>query len=440
MTNLASSLAAASTDPAQSTAVLQAAIDDAASTSGLVIVPPGRHVIRTLFLRPGLTLELALGAVLSPDTDLDAYPVLEAGHNVDRQPFHLLVANGIDDVTIRGPGTIDGRGMSFWDEPLPGSPWYRAKPRRISPLLEIRDCRNVRLENFTIRDSPGWTVHCLDCDHVRVEGLVIENHLYGPNTDGLDINGCRHVFISNCRIHGCDDNIILKATEDARSCEHIVITNCILESTCAALGIGAETRSSIRHVAMSNCTVINSIRMIQIIMWDGGTVENVVISNVTGRAMTTIGTDRAIHLDIQQHHGENPELGKMRNIQISNVICETRGRILLTAQDGAYLENITLRDVRLIYPEVEDPTRTVAASTSQQLSNFSPEARLARAAVVADNVKNLVLANVAATWPSGRSKIEAPMHGLWTRNVPAAVIDCPHLTASEGECETHRAR
>jgi hypothetical protein len=179
--------------------------------------------------------------------------------------------------------------------------------------------------------------------------------------------------------------------------------------------------------------------MIQIIMWDGGTVENVVISNITGRAMTAIGTDRAIHLDIQQHHGENPELGKMRNIQISNVVCETRGRILLTAQDGAYLENITLRDVRLVCPEVEDPAATVTASTSQQLSNFSPEARVARAAVVADNVKNLVLANVAVTWPTDRSKIAAPMHGLWTRNVPTAVIDCPHLTASEEEHETHRS-
>ncbi len=432
MTDLAQSLAAAATNPAQTTALLQAAIDAAASTAGVVTVPPGRHVIRTLFLRNGVTLELALGATLLPDTDLDAYPVLQAGHNQDRQPFHLLVADGIEDFVIRGPGTIDGCGMSFWDEPLPGSPWYRAKTRRISPLVEIRNCRNVRLENFAIRDSPGWTVHCLDCDHVRIEGLVIDNHLYGPNTDGLDINGCRHVFISNCRIHGCDDNIILKATADARSCEHIVVTNCILESTCAALGLGAETRSSIRHVAISNCTVLNSIRMIQIIMWDGGTVENVVISNVTGRAMTTIGTDRAIHLDIQQHHGENPELGTMRNVQISNVVCETRGRILLTAQDGAFLENITLRDVRLIYPEVEDPTRTVAASTSQQLSNFSPEARLARAAVVADNVKNLVLAHVAATWPQDRSKIETPMRGLWTRNVPGAIIDCPHLAPSDG--------
>ena len=426
------------TDVTEVTRALQQAIDEGAGQGdGRVVIPAGRWTVRTLFLRSHLTLVLDPGAVLLPDPDLSAYPVLEHGHNQDRQPYHLLYAVDAEDITITGPGLIDGQGEAFWEGffPPPNDYFHKARDKRISPLLNFVRCRNLRLHNFTIRNSPGWTVHTLCCDHVTIDSLVIDNNMTGPNTDGLDINGCRHVFVSNCRIHGCDDNIIIKATADARSCEHIVVTNCILESLCAAIGLGAETAASISHVAVSNCTVINAIRMIQIIMWDGGVVENCTFTNINGTALTRRGTDRAIHFDIQEHNGESPTLGVMRNIMVSNVICRTRGRILLTAQDGAVLENITLRDVLLDYPEVEDPAVTIPRDTSSQLSNFSPEARVARAAVVADNVHNLVLSNVGVRWPEDSGQIAAPMAGFWGRNVKEGLLDCPFLTASDSQTE-----
>ena len=207
----------------------------------------------------------------------------------------------------------------------------------------------------------------------------------------------------------------------------------MLESNCAALGLGAETASGIRYVTVSNCTVINSIRMIQIILWDGGVVEHIAFSNITGRAMTPIGTDRAIHFDIQNYDQtikrELPpgQSGVLRYIQVSNVTCETRGRILLTARDGAVMEHITLRDVQLVYPEVEDPAVAIPKSRSSQLSNFNPEARVARAAVVVDNISNLVLDNVATVWPE---HTEVPMHALWARKIRNGRVDCPMLTPS----------
>lgn len=112
--------------------------------------------------------------------------------------------------------------------------------------------RNLVLRDFTIHESPGWTVHFYNCNQIRVDGLTINNHDFGPNNDGLDINGCRDMVVSNCRIRGCDDNIIIKATADARSSERIVVSNCILQSQCAALGL-AETTHAIRNIAFTNC-------------------------------------------------------------------------------------------------------------------------------------------------------------------------------------------
>lgn len=402
------------------TQLLQEAIDSVHRDGGGILrIPRGRHTIVTLHLRGGVELHLEQGAILEPEPNLDLYPLLPTGHNKDRTPYHLLHASNADDIALSGPGTIDGRGQLFWEAEPPQDAQYRgiffkAKARRISPLIDFKECRRVRIEGVTLLNSPGWTLNLFNCDSVLVDKVRVDNHLFGPNTDGFDINGCRRVMISNCELRGCDDNIIIKATADARSCEYITVTNCLLESNCAALGIGAETRSDIRFVSISNCSIINAIRMIQIIQWDGGTVEHVVINNISGRAMTPVGTDRVIHLDIQQHLGENPQLGRMRHITISNLTAQTRGRILLTAQDGAMLEDIVLRDIQLDYPEVEDPEVTIPASRSSQLSNFNPRARVARAAVVAENIHGLVLENIRTTWPAESA---VPMFGLWANRV-----------------------
>lgn len=417
--------------PADNARALQGALDRAGEAGGgTVTVPPGRWESGPLDLRSGVTLELGPASVLAAATDLALYPEGQFGHNKDRQPYHFLLATDAEAVGLRGPGEIDGQGLAHWQDPLPPSPWYREKSRRPSPLLEFRRCRGLRLEGFTVRNSPGWTIHPFLCDDVRIDGVVIENHLYGPNTDGIDLNGCRHVHISNCRLHCGDDAVIIKATRDCgRPTEYVTVTNCVLESHCAAVGLGAETFSSIRHVAVSNCVVRNSIRMIQIILWDGGTVEHATFSNLTGRSLTALQTDRAIHFDVQQHQGENPVIGTLRHILCSNLTCVTRGRVLLTAQDGATMEDIVLRDVLLDYPEIEDPAVTVPRSRSSQLSNFSPAARVARAALVADNVRRLQAHNVAARWPADAAA-QSPRHGGWFRRCDG-LVDCPLLDASQ---------
>jgi hypothetical protein len=435
MTQTIADLGGSDLGPQSTTRALQAAIDATAKGGGgTVHVPSGEWTITTLYLRSGVTLYLDYGAVLKACHDIDLYPEHTRGHNKDRQRYHLIYADNCDQIALRGEGIINGQGMAFWHEPAPGTPWYRANPRRISPLVEIRNSRHVLLEGFTILDSPGWTIHPYNCDHVTIRGLTLDSHMYGPNTDGIDVNGCRDVFISDCYISGCDDAIILKATVDARSTERVTVTNCVLATKCGALGLGAECTNSIRDIAFSNCVVKEALRMIAIEMWTPGLIENVAISNISGRTMTDILVERPIYIDIQQHRQPEPyTLGQLRNVSISNMTATTRGRVLLTAQDGAMLEDVTLRDIQLIYPEIEDPAIAVAETTSNQISNFSPESRAQRAAVVADNVRRLQLHNISTRWPEAPS---VPMHGLWARNVESGILDAPFLRASQDGLRT----
>jgi len=440
--------------PRATAAALQRAIDAAGERGGgTVAVPPGTWTITSIELRSGVCLHLARGAVLAAHTDLGDYEPWSRGHNKDRQPYHLIRAVGCEGITIEGDGTIDGRGEEFWEPPLRelaaegvdisedlarapahwpvDGPWWRGWKPRISPLVELRECRGVVLRDFTIRDSPGWTVHPYCCDDVRIDGIAILNHMYGPNTDGIDVNGCRDVVIADCRVVGCDDNIILKATADARSCERIAVSNCTFKTNCAALGLGAETTCGIRDVAFSNCVVEQSLRMIQFEMWEPGIIENVAVSGIVGRTMTPgdVPMEKVVYMDIQHHgRGAESELGHIRNVVIQGVAAETRGRCILTAAPGSWMQDVTLRDIHLRHDRVEDSEALAKTTKSSQNNNDNPEARAINAALVCENVRGIRAENISARMPAPGGGVP-PMHGAWLRGC-RGVYDCPGLAAN----------
>jgi len=437
---------------AETTEALQAAIDEGARSGGVVSVSPGNWTITTIHLRSNMTLRLERGSRLLAHPDIDDYPALARGHNKDRQPYHLVYADGCDRLTIEGDGVIDGQGDQFWDAPIGDRTqgavglFHRHRGARVSPMVDLRDCTNVVLRDFTMYNSPGWTLHTLRCRNVRIDGVTVDNNLFGPNTDGFDINGCQDVIVSNCNLTCGDDAIILKSTDDAGACERIAITNCVLSTHCAAIGLGAEIDHVIRDVTVSNCVVTRAIRMIQLEMWTAGVFENITINNITGRTMADVPLERPIYLDIQHHRRTDGKLGTLRNVVISNMTAITRGRIMLTAADGACIEDVTLRDIQLIYPEVEDPKHTVQHMHSSQMSNDNPESRDVRSAVILDNVRRVRLENISTRWPDAQPRAiedgpwpglhtQLPMHALWCRNARDVVVDCPWLTPSMTDVE-----
>lgn len=458
--------------PSARASTIQNAIDHcAADGGGTVSLPPGNWRITTIALRSGITLELPFGCILEAHDDLADYPVGKVcDGNKDRQPFHLIAGIDCEQVGIIGDGIIDGRGPAFWNPSMrelsqqgvdidaycdehqlppvyrnPQHPWFREKKQRVSPLFDLVRCRGLTLRGITIRNSPGWTVHLHDCDDVVIHGITIRNSLFGPNTDGLDINGCRDVRISDCDLTCGDDAIILKSMSDARTCERIVVSNCILASNCAALGIGAEIVHAIRDVTFTGCVIRQALRAVQIEMWDAGLVENIVVNGLSGTCDADVPLQRAIYVDIQHHGRSDGALGRCRNLIFSQITLRCRGRSMLTAADGAVIEHVSMRDVQIIYPTIEDPQRSLAAQPSSQMSNDCPETRDKPAAVVCDNVRYLVLDNVRAIWPDEHAESESqaantainpfhgsiPMHALWLRRVQGAVINCPFLQAHD---------
>lgn len=437
---------------------IQRAIDQVLQHGGgEVVVPPGTFVTDSLVLHSHLVLHLMAGAVLQGSPRLEDYAFLNPIPQSQRDPFnnpamqdrHLLLAHRAHHLTIRGPGVIDGQGEAFWDPPKDPSIrkwWTHRQWQRPCPMMDFIECEDLRLEGFTVKNSPGWTFELLNCDRVNVHEVHVLNNFWGPNTDAFDICGCRDVMISDCHVVCGDDAFCVKTMPHTRSCERITITNCTMRTNCVGLKLGCfESHKDMRQITFSNNVVFNSSRAVGLYNFKGATFEDIVISNLVCDDDNKLHLNRPIHIDLRHETqkgwgGVSPtgHAGVIRRVQISQVIARTRGRILLTMADQGVMEDILLRDVHLHYPEVEDPVPHVEGFTSAQFSSHSPEARIARAALVCDGVRRLRVEGFRVSWPNEVSRSLGMSLG-WFRDCDGR-IDAPFSTGwGAPPWETHHS-
>ncbi len=426
--------AVANTDQPQ-TAAIQAAIDTVATAGGgTVRIPPGIWLTGTLRLCHRLTLDLAPGAVLRGSTDIADYPPVAVDdnpqHNKDLQPHHLLLADGCEDLLITGGGTIDGNGPAFWDPPS-NCEFYTSNGPRPSPMLEFAQCRNLRLQQVRIINSPGWTVHIHGCHQVRIQGIEIVNDLFGPNTDGIDITDSCDCHVSDCRVVAGDDAIVLKSLGGVN--ERIVVTNCILQTRCSALKLGAnESIGTIRQVAFSNCVIHDSSRGLHLACMAGGTFEDISISNIICDTHNDLALVNPIHIDCswwpKSSYPFKP--GIIRRVRISGVTVRSDARIMVTAGPQCRVEDVILSDIHLHYPTVENEFDWARTAVALQFSPQTPEARGAQAAICAENIDRLQLRNISINWPAD---CPVPMRAVWGRHLRGGIIDCPLAAAAQAD-------
>ncbi|MDV7401509.1 hypothetical protein RZS08_59370, partial [Arthrospira platensis SPKY1] len=94
----------------------------------------------------------------------------------------------------------------------------------------------------------------------------------------------------------------------------MVVTNCIIDTNCRALKLGAhESYLDMRDVAFSNCVVRQSVAVFALYCRNGGTLENIVVSNVVGHAFSNADYNQPIHIDLGVCNDEDA-LGRIRNV------------------------------------------------------------------------------------------------------------------------------
>jgi polygalacturonase len=398
------------------TASIQKAIDACSKAGGgTIYLPPGTFLSGTIYFKSGVTLRLAAGCTLLGSKDLKDYPpTVQAfrSYTDNYTDKSLIYGENVENIAITGLGTIDGQGASF-EGP------YKVRPY----MIRFIQCKNVTVKDVTIKDSPMWVQHFLACDDIRITGITVRS-LVNHNNDGIDIDSCNRVIISDCNIESGDDAIVLKSTS-ARVCKDIAITNCVLSTRCNALKMGTESNGGFQNISITNCVIYNTrLAGIALEIVDGGTMDRVVVSNIT---MNKIGAPIFMRLGNRarpfKKDKETPGIGVMRNITISNI--EATGAnptgCAISGLPETKIENLTLSNLRLSFEgggTKADAERDIPEKPAAY-PEYSMFGKLSAYGLYCRHVKGLKLFNV-------QLQLEKPdqRYAVVFEDVEDAFIDC----------------
>jgi polygalacturonase len=271
---------------------LQAALDAAARAGGgTVMLPPGTFLTGAVFLRSNIHLHVSAGATLRASERFSDFPAIRASWEGVDQNVHasLLTGQDLENVVISGNGVLDGR----------GAPWWKAKEASPSALklprprvINLVRCQGVVISGVMVHDGPSYNIHLVSCQDVIIDGvsvLSVPRYAQTTNSDGIVLDSCKQVRVSNCSLNTDSDNIALRAGkltdggQERRPCEDVLITNSTFGmSRWGGVNLGRDTAGSIRNVTISNC-IVSDCRVgvrLKTMRGRGGTIEHLRVSNM----------------------------------------------------------------------------------------------------------------------------------------------------------------
>ena len=369
---------------------IQKAIDECSNNGGgTVLVPNGYYFTGPINIKSNVNFHLADNAFIQFSKSKEEYPLIWTdyeGQKRIRTISPLTIENAVN-VAITGNGVIDGNGELWrgvkkwkltdkqWAKCLAKSEyiiktketeiWYPTKtifdgvnagepdyndPNALEKaslhydmyrpvLLSIKKSENVYIEGITIQNSPAWNIHPWFCKNLKLENVTVKNKFSAQNGDGIDIESCENVEVSNCVFEVGDDGICVKSgkNEEARQiegpCKNVWIHDCKVFDAHGGFVIGSEMSRGVKDVLVENCTFIGTdigVRFKSAI-GRGGVVENIHIENIymaniieEGFIFTMGYVLKLLENFNEQEIGSstNPEdIPEFKNIYIKNVEC-----------------------------------------------------------------------------------------------------------------------
>lgn len=342
------------------TAFIQKAIDaGAAEGGGTILFPPGTYLTGTIYLKDNVTLHLETGATIlgSPnpkDYNRDDFCSQNRVFAAERvSGAHLVVAVEAANIAVTGGGRIDGNRKAFSDKNWDENPVLFEYPEwRPGQMLFFCECKNVTIKDVQLYNAPYWTCFLHGCEDVCVNNVRIWNDQRTWNGDGLDIDCCTRVNVSDCNIDTGDDCITLRGNvaplkDQRRVCQHVTINNCVLRTRCNAFRIGVGN-GVIRDCVISNCVIRETRTAICIISKYGKTSPGVTIENVL---FDNLYIDAVRPIVISSNvAGCQPEPAKLvRNISFSHLRGRAKWSSFVTGNPDCMIKDISFSDVWFEY-------------------------------------------------------------------------------------------
>jgi polygalacturonase len=181
------------------------------------------------------------------------------------------------------------------------------------------------------------------------------------NNDGLNIDSCRDVHVTGCRIDSDDDGIVLKSLSST-PCRNVTVEDCVVSSHCNALKMGTESGGGFQKIRIRDCRVHSprkskaiygrqrGLAGIALEIVDGGEmsdvrVEQIRIDGVSVPIFVRLG-NRARRYESGQ---AKPSIGALHDVLIQDVIARGTGDIgcSITGLPGHPVRDVTLKNIDL---------------------------------------------------------------------------------------------
>lgn len=355
----------------------------AAAGGGRVAVPAGRFLTGAIHLESNVNLYVARGGTIAFSRDPKDYlPVVrtrfEGTELMNYSPF--IYAFDKTNVAITGEGTLDGQASNeFWwgwkgNKEFgwrPGEPSYDAARQRLLAMAEegvplsqrvfgegdyLRPmfiqpyrCRNVLIEDVTIRNSPMWEIHPVLCTNVTVRRVTIDS--LGPNNDGCDPESCSDVLIEGCVFNTGDDCIAIKSGRNADGrrlhvpSENIIVRDCEMRDGHGGVTVGSEISGDCRYVFAERCRM-SSPRLDRALRLKNNAARGGVLEHIYMRDVTVGEVAQAV-LDIDFYYEEGPK-GRFRPVARDVELRHVTSRSSKYALYVRGYDNADIRNVRVV--------------------------------------------------------------------------------------------
>jgi polygalacturonase len=346
----------------------------AAAGGGTVFFPAGTYACYSIRLKSNIALYIDHGATIlaaayTPEAGYDPAEPNPWGDEHKYQDFghshwhdSLIWGENLENISILGQGMIYGKGLGKWDRPEDKGAGNKA--------IALKLCRNVVIRDVTFLMGGHFCIL-----PTAVDNFTIDNVRIDTNRDGINVDCCKNVRISNCTINSPnDDAIVLKssfALGYARVTENVTITNCqvsgydegtLLDGTfgrtqkqapdkgsvTGRIKFGTESNGGFKNITISNC-VFDRCRGIALETVDGGLLEDVTISNIAMRDITN--SPFFLRLGRRMRGPEGVPVGKLRRININNVVvynADPRYGSLIMGIPGHDIEDVKLSNIRIL--------------------------------------------------------------------------------------------
>jgi len=378
----------------ESTSINKAIEAAVASGGGTIYFPAGNYLSLSIRLKSNICLYFDEGAKLiaaTPSKEFGWYDEPEPnfwGDSMRYQDFghshwhnSLIWGENLENISIIGSGLIDGtnilRGGGDKRRNMSGVDSSKRKTINMvgqaNKAIALKNCHNVIIRDISILKGGHFAILATGVDNLTLDNIKIDT-----NRDGIDIDCCNNVRVSNCSINApWDDGLCLKASYSlgyVRHCENITITNCYLSGfdrgtllnatfqkkddninvpdkggVFGRIKLGTESNGDFRNITISNCVFENS-RGLALESMDGSNLEDITITNITMRDV--ISSPIFLRLGSRMRGPVNAQIGHIRRISISNIVAykaDSSYCSLISGVPGHEIEDIKLDNIRIWY-------------------------------------------------------------------------------------------